>query len=272
MPEPWRIDLLLPRRLRDWWEKAGPPGRVRACFVDRHDLRERLREHLVEAPPDLLVVDVFPRGVLGELPDYPFPTRAWLVSRWVRLDYAARPEVLEALERYQVLACELTPWHSHFDLGPVVREPAEPGRGGLRETLVYLGPPSEAGWVHGWSKNRGVTCLGQGVDLLASLSGSQVVISASGYNAYHEIVQSGVPAIFWPQLRGYDQQELRAQGALGSAPRGWSRVVRDSSTLRQALEEWWQCRPPAVGVRALSRLEGWAQRFAGLDEAARSRP
>jgi len=71
------------------------------------------REWFAGCPaPALLVVDVFPRGVVGELtPLLERAPAAWLVARRVREDYYLHAPVRAALEsRYErVLWCETPP-------------------------------------------------------------------------------------------------------------------------------------------------------------------
>lgn len=69
-----------------------------------------MSESLAKFSPHLLLVDVFPRGVLGELDAAlaPRAPTAWLVTRWVRPDYYLLPQVRALIEsRYEwVFWCE----------------------------------------------------------------------------------------------------------------------------------------------------------------------
>ena len=68
------------------------------------------------------------------------------------------------------------------------------------------------------------------------LRGADLVVSAAGYQAYHEIVQAGVPAVFVPQRRQYDSQARRALGKLGIAPRAAHGVARSPLELEVCLD------------------------------------
>jgi hypothetical protein len=244
---------LLPRRLQDW--SKG----LQAHFMDFHNLGQRVRQCLNSIRPDLMVVDTFPRGLLGELAEVQFPCPAWLVARWLKLSYALQPPVREAVERYQqVLCAELSPWDCGLELGPVISPPQPAQRDG---TILWLG----SGPLQTQDLVRQVLPLGAVIaapdlnvprhDVAQLLSQVGLVVSAGGYNAYHEIVQAGTPAIFWPQSRLYDQQELRVQGLLGPRPRAWHRLVHDLAGLCQALQEWEQIRPQPAPPVSLARPE-----------------
>jgi UDP:flavonoid glycosyltransferase YjiC (YdhE family) len=59
-------------------------------------------------------------------------------------------------------------------------------------------------------------------------------ISAAGYNAFHELLYCGVPTVFLPQERGYDDQHRRARAA---RERGAAEIVEELSpgSLQRAL-------------------------------------
>lgn len=80
------------------------------------------------------------------------------------------------------------------------------------------------------------------VPLMELLKGVDLVIGACGYNLAHETAALGVPAIFLPQRRTYDDQLARAQGRL---------IARSGEELeklmREALSE--------SSTRALARPE-----------------
>lgn len=254
----WQVELLWPERLR-----------TQPCSWPVHYVSgpEQVQPLLQRLQPDLLLVDTFPRGLMGELtPTGP----AWLIGRWLKPDYAARRAVQASLSLYQaVLNVELTPWDGGADVGPVVPPPAPPGE---PRRLVWLGsgPPAEQHRLRQLLP-PGVTVAAPDLgcargDLVELLAAAALVISAAGYNAYHEIVQAGCPVIFWPQSRLYDQQEIRARGQLGPAPRSWHRCVSDEQGLRSALEEWREVRPPAaVPVRLAdpAPFRDYLERFLG---------
>jgi len=258
-PPGTQVHFLLPERLRAW--SHG----LEVSFCGPEDLGAFVAERLAYLKPDLFVVDAFPRGVLGELAALEFPCAAWLVARWLKPAYAQRPEVVVALDRYQaVLGCERTPWDVPV-LGAVVSDP--PGRC-QPCSLLWLGsgPLEEqqrlADFCHAQGAVLAAPDLGQArSDVSELLAGADLVISAAGYNAYHEIVQSGAPAIFWPQARLYDQQELRAQGQLGLPTRAWTRCVGNWSELEAALEDYRREGPTRSDPCALVQREAWSAFF-----------
>ncbi len=253
-----RVHYLLPERLRGWAEG------LEASFCSGETLLGTVKGLLRDFQPDLLVVDAFPRGILGELASLEFPCPAWLIARWLKPAYALRPEVVESLGRYEaVLGCELNPWGAR-SLGPVVGSLGTAracgrlwlGSGPLeeqRQLASFLGErflqvSAELGPAH--------------QDVAGLLAGAELVISAAGYNAYQEIVQAGTPVIFWPQDRLYDEQVLRARGLLGPGPRGWWRCVNDFDGLGRALKEFESERPVPAGQLAAS--SDWSGAFRSL--------
>ena len=60
------------------------------------------------------------------------------------------------------------------------------------------------------------------------LPAADVVVSAGGYHAWHEIMASGVPAVFLPQRRQYDSQHRRVRGCpVAETPMQLERMIRD---------------------------------------------
>lgn len=243
---------MLPERLRDWAQG------LEASFCNRSNLAFLLPRLLKQHSPDLLLVDTFPRGILGELAELEFPCEAWLVARWLKLEYGLRAEVVASLARYAaVLGCERNPWNAR-SLGPVVGPTREPVNCGW--LWLGSGPLEQQRELAGWLGSR-VRALApdlglESAELPALLAGARLVISAAGYNAYQEIVQSGAPVIFWPQERLYDEQWRRAGGELGPGPRGWWRRVSDLAGLEQALADFERDRPLSAGQ--FEPLSDWA--------------
>ncbi|MBS2038676.1 hypothetical protein JST97_27090 [bacterium] len=251
-----RVHYLLPERLRLWAQG------LEASFCNQENLADSVSRLLAEYEPDLLVVDTFPRGLLGELAELEFPCPAWLIARWVKPEYAMRSDVLDALTRYEaVLGCERNPWQAR-SLGPVVGPVQTPRP--CSWLWLGSGPLDQQRSMAEWLASRALLVapdLGlERSDLPSLLAGAELVISAAGYNSYQEIVQAGVPVIFWPQERLYDEQWRRAQGELGPGPRGWWRCVSDQAGLMQALEDFQRQRPepcgPLVAANEWARLLG----------------
>jgi hypothetical protein len=197
-----RGTLVAPERHRDWARQLG---------VD-----------FATTVPDVgfLLVDTFPRGVTGDLE---LRAPAWLVARWTRPDfYASRLDAIARFER--VVWCEQ----------PSIELP-----GALQLPPVLLGAPplprDEARRDLGAASRPLLLALGLGdrqrpllekitrrLDVQLRflddrfpaarwLPAADVVVSAAGYTAFHEIEADGVPAVFLPQSRQYDDQFLRAR-------------------------------------------------------------
>jgi len=96
-----QITLLAPARLEPWARAEAialraPPQRE----PTQAELRRWLHAALSDLAPDILLVDVFPRGILGELEIDAIPslTAPWLVTRWVRPDFYLEPEIQAVIE------------------------------------------------------------------------------------------------------------------------------------------------------------------------------
>ncbi len=242
-----QVRWLVPVRLAHWVNAIGLEPQ------SSQSLAQRVQSEIDHYQPDLLVVDTFPRGVLGELARVHWDCPAWLVSRWVKPEYAALAEVQQALRRYFKIAVELTAWPCDFELGPALRPPPQHRTASDNRVLCLLDPPD---WLASWCQQRGLQLLGPDLEAPCAqaqqlLPQAQLIISGAGYNSYHEVVQSGVPAIFLAQPRCLDDQQLRARGLLGPKPRGWHRL----GGLHSALEEWWQEKPKPLAPLQLARPE-----------------
>ncbi len=103
--------LIVPERHLDWAREEGltglaPPQEARST----ESLGQWLLGTLDRLAPHRLIVDVFPRGVLGELAKIfdLLKEPPWLLSRLVRTDYYRNPSIQEFIEkRYErLLWCE----------------------------------------------------------------------------------------------------------------------------------------------------------------------
>jgi hypothetical protein len=232
--------LVGPARLAGWARSLGvaflapPVDDLSAWF-------ERLR------PPELLLVDVFPRGVVGELGRVLESAPVWLVSRWVRPDYYLHPGVREALEsRYERILWAEEPDPAlrqlripQTQVGSVVLgvEPLPRGQArreldvrGERALVLALGsgaPERQALLLRVLAKvaARVGAALRFVSDVLPPsapvvrlfpaarwLRAADVLVSAGGYHAVHEARAAGVPSVFVPQARRYDDQFRRVAG------------------------------------------------------------
>jgi len=204
---------------------------------------ERL-EHVVPVLPpfDLLVGDVFPRGLLREL-----PPPAILVARWVPPRFYLDPAVRRTIEG----RVELLVWGEEAPeelaalavpsvrVGPILL--AEPPLS-RAEGRARLGVPDDARLIlalPSGDATEQARLVGLLVKVAARLGATLVavsdvlppvppvapffpaarllpaadtVVSAAGYHAFHEIALSGVPAVFLPEPRRYDDQARRAAG------------------------------------------------------------
>lgn len=226
--------LLAPSRLGAWARAEGVPCEHPPEEPDRAALGSWAAEAAARFSPDLVLVDFFPRGVLGELGEAFFAgRRSWLVARRARPDYYLAPEVRSAVEaRYEgVLWAEAGPAGLEAlgrrceRTGPVLirrpdeclsREEArlEMGVPATERLVLLLGEPKLARVTAKALARLGGATLRVGAPFPAMrlLRAADAVVCAAGYHSYHEARALGVPAVFVPQERLYDQQERRAEG------------------------------------------------------------
>jgi UDP:flavonoid glycosyltransferase YjiC (YdhE family) len=82
------------------------------------------------------------------------------------------------------------------------------------------------------------------------LPGADVVIAAGGYHSVHEIRASGVPAVFLPQSRRYDDQEARVRGeSVARTPEELEARVREALVRPRML-----ARDAGFGAMLVARL------------------
>lgn len=102
---------------------------------------------------------------------------------------------------------------------------AERRKGCLNLVVVWPGAVVPPG-LWGWKNTRVV----QTRDALSLCLQADLVVSATGYNSFHEILYHGVPAIFVPQMAAFmDDQERRARAA---SDRGLAECVLAHEILR----------------------------------------
>lgn len=233
--------LIGPARLASW---------AAACGVEYVAVTEPLATfdpEWIATLGDVLVVDVFPRGVIAELAPALGRVPTWLVSRRVSPSYYLHAPVRAALEsRYEcVLWTEDPPPElsmlrvPQVRVSPVVLAPPELPRDEARRRL---GVEPEArlilGLGSGEPEQQARLCrllekVAQRVDArvvfvsaelpdeppvarvfpaAAMLAAADVVVAAGGYHAFHETRAAGVPAVFVPQRRRHDDQAWRVRG------------------------------------------------------------
>ena len=227
---------------------------ARECGVEHVDSLDAA----FAVPPDLLLVDVFPRGVTAELEPFLGRCPAWLVSRRVLPDYYLHPPVRDALEsRFERLLWTEEPPTALAALrvpqertGPVLLgEPPlsrEQARASLgldlnARSILALGsgdPGSQA--LHERMLRKVAARLGAELRFASHeldgalrlfpaarwFAAADALVSAGGYHAFHETAASGVPAVFVPQERPLDDQAWRV--------RGWP-VARDPVEMEEFL-------------------------------------
>lgn len=259
-----RQRYLLPERLAAWGAGLG----LEVHAAPRDGLHAWVEARL--GKPSLLVVDVFPRGVLGELrTELP----SVLVTRWTRPSFFRHPPVAEALGRYRTILWSEPPQRPEGErVEPILAVEAEDlleAQPGPRRWLALSsGPPEERrGFlklVRRVSAGLGIACQLDGpFPAGRTLRQFELVICAAGYQTYYEVVQAGVPAILCPQPRLYDDQLLRAQGQLGPTPAAWA-LASTPGELEGLLREW---KPRAPGPpRPLRGARQGAERLAQLLE------
>ena len=266
-----RIVFLVPERLRqlpllEGFEVHCPPAEAQDESLP---LARWLDAQWRALDPQLLVVDVFPRGILAEfLECRVFPSRAVLLTRLCRSGYYENPEIQESLKRYAQIY-----WTEGFRAPAVLREAREVGPITLfrrKQMLTARAAREELGFPKGV---LGALVLRAGreedqLQLLAGLRdlpvktvqlawgnhaqpqrfplfpcypGADIVVTAGGYHSVYELMQLPLPAIFWPQRRLYDDQHLRlSKMEIARQPKRW--VVQSIPELHKAFDEFQKLR------------------------------
>jgi hypothetical protein len=270
--------LIAPRRLREWARREEVTLRAPPDERPSADQLTRWVEQIVdESVPDLLLVDQFPRGILGELQSALAHTSmpAWLISRWVRPRYFLQAAVRQVIERRYsgMIWCEAPPDAlrklelPQYDVGPIVIRTAaqcldrSAARAALRlegehQVLIALGSGSVARqrdfcrllrrmcarvsarsgrqltlyFVSAELPSHVSTHLTVGAlfPAMRYLRAADLVVTACGYHACHETRSLGLPAVFVPQRRLYDDQFARAAAhgsPIASSPQELERLV-----------------------------------------------
>ena len=249
--------LVGPPRLEAWAAALG----VRYVAAEPRDVASvgALRDAA------LLVIDVFPRGVVGELAGLlndPGAAPAWLVARRVTPAYYLHPAVRDAIETAfeQLVWCEEPPGAlttlrvPQRRVPPVLMRAPTLDRATARDRLgvrddrhlvLALGAGDPARQAHlvrllakiaarAGAELRFVSdelpASGAGVRLVpasAWLRAADVIVSAGGYHAVHETQAAGVPTIYIPQARRYDDQSWRVRNLpVATDPATLERMVR----------------------------------------------
>ena len=183
------------------------------------------------ANPKLLVVDTFPRGIVGEiaelLPSLPCPTV--LIQRYLNPAYLRQFKVAAFLGQHYRLAVRIadamepqTLSQRTVDVPPVtVREAREVPAARSRSDWLFVG------WGEGSepylqvaletarqrSKQLRILRLPESYPAVNWMPKAELVIAAGGYNLFHEVALTATPAIFVPCRRMYDDQFGRTVNA-----------------------------------------------------------
>ena len=232
--------VIAPPRLRDWADRLG----VATLPTPERPTPEWAASL---AAPRLLLVDTFPRGVLGELPPLLERAPAWLIARRVRPDLYLHPPIRKAIEtRFErLLWCEEPPAEladlqlPQQRVGPILLEPEPLSREAARTELgiaaharlligLGSGPPRrQAGLCRllaRLARRFDGEVLFVSTELPAGgpvrplfpagryLRAADAVVGAAGYHAAHETLLAGVPTLLIPQARPHDDQAWRAAG------------------------------------------------------------
>jgi hypothetical protein len=241
------IKLYLPEYGEGWARRLGlafscVPETIR-CRRDR--LVEWVGQHLEEDRPEFLVVDCFPNGLLGELESFlPTIEKKIFLTRWLHPRFVTRESNRTALDSFSVKLCteRLAPAFASFDfeeVGPIL--PCSPNEVLTREEARRaLGLPKTAQIVwHQTTKtktrpyqtalealsvqhNFQLFHISPDSDLSKRafpaaryLRAANLFVGPPGHQTYYEVVQAGVPAVFFPVDIPNDDQFKRSQGAYG---------------------------------------------------------
>lgn len=229
-------------------------------------IRSTVLQAVTSLQPDVLVVDTFPGGSVGELvPVLELVPHRVLVARRVREGIAEADAYQALLPLYQ-----RTIVPDERGVGPILirdrhelldREEARRALGVEDRRAVYLslgggGEVSAPGTLPrltrrlrdaGWHvvvgagplytgeevRGPGITWLSRYVPL-ELLPGVDAAVSAAGYNSFHELMYAGVPTVFLPLPRIADDQAARAERAVQAGAARLARTLDEVVDLLQA--------------------------------------
>lgn len=259
--------VLCPRRAVGWVQRFSSAAGIDK--VSGIELGSWVAAQISAFRPDLLVVDTFPRGVLGEL-EFPVGLPRVLVARWGDPRFYLHPPVRRALDSYSDVCWTEPRPHSQLpglDCGPVLDEKEPLPRGQARQLWpqpcgrpLVLGLGSgpvkdqralaerlrqarlESVDIHWCSRELGTSRP----ELGRLLRAADVVVTASGYNSYYEVARAQVPALWIPQSRLVDNQRLRAEGAFPFAHRGPQEILESDQKLAPALSSLLEAGPSSI--------------------------
>jgi hypothetical protein len=253
-----RGTLLLPPRLAEWAQALGVDYRLPPS-EDAHEVGAWLA---ALPAPALLLVDVFPRGAVGEIGSLLERAPAWLITRGVRPAAYLQDRVRASIEsRYERLLWVEEPSAAlralrlpQLDVGLVLLETERLERAAARAALgLSDAGPLLLGLGSGTRLRQARLCrlLGKIAERLGAalrfvstelppqgpivrcfpsarvLLAADVIVTAAGYHAFHETALAGVPTAFIPQRRALDDQWSRCAGrVLAHDPAALEEAVR----------------------------------------------
>jgi hypothetical protein len=220
---------------------APPSTTIAACRGSTDAMRAEARRWL-DADDDALVVDTFPRGLVGELDELPRARPTVLVHRDLADAYALRRETREAAARFDAvvapgehgpLAAALearwtAPWIVGASVTPLSRATARrafglaPDDAGPLVVVTVTADDRDAhdladvatslaaelaGRVHVRLARLGDR--GAPLPLAPLLGGVDLVVGAAGYHLVHEARATATPLVARPAPRTYDVQARR---------------------------------------------------------------
>ena len=191
-----------------------------------------LKRILDRAGPRALVVDTFPRGIMGEMadlvPSLSIPTI--LIQRYLNPAYLRQFNVTAFVGRFYRLVVRLadalppqTLSQQTVDVPPVtIREahelPPVTARAGWlfvdwgEGSEPFIQAAQEAAARQG--KTLRVARPAESYPAVDHMASHELVMGGGGYNLYQEAALTGTPAIFVPGRRMYDDQFARTAGAV----------------------------------------------------------
>lgn len=221
--------VLAPRRLEPFACWAGVPHRAPPVEPpDRPTLRDWVLGEIQAFAPDGVVLDVFPRGVLGELTGLVeglAPSRV-LVTRHVHPGFYELPGMGDALNAFDLVLATEPP-------APVLLD--HPGLRRVPPITLVTGQDLSRRPEPPWSRVLDLTGPLHVLPAALSMVGAQVVVAHGGYASYYEIYQAGVPAVVCPRDRPLDDQLRRACGQFGLPLRAPFEVVSTRAEVPAAL-------------------------------------
>jgi hypothetical protein len=189
--------------------------------------------------PDGVVLDVFPRGVLGELTgvvEGMAPMRT-LVTRHVHPRFYELPGMNDALRVFDLVLATEPP-------APALRD--HPGLQRVPPITLVTGQDL---FRFPAAPSRGILDLTgrlRQFPAALSMSSRRVVVAHGGYASYYEIYQAGVPAVLRPLPRPLDDQFLRARGGLGLPLRAAFEIASTPEEVPAALRRLARTRPAGI--------------------------